>query len=134
VIWRLRVGLICGSGSGIDATIIISTRDTDGSLPGIETLPSDGKLMNNSRSRRRARARRASLEKTSQKTTGIGIATQLVKKRTVGNQVINGITDKASTGGTGSASVESGNQKVIVTKGGGRSRKVDKIYTKVDTL
>jgi hypothetical protein len=64
------------------------------------------------------------LQETSQKTTGVGIAMQLVKKRAVGNQVINGIADKASASGTSRTSIESGNQEVIIIKvGGGGSRK-----------
>jgi hypothetical protein len=39
------------SSSGIDATIIVSTRCTDATLPGIDTLPGCGDLMNGSSGR-----------------------------------------------------------------------------------
>jgi hypothetical protein len=125
---RVRVMCIHGSSGGIDAIIIISTRCTGGTLPGIDTLPGCGDLMNDSsrRGARRARARRASLKKTSQETTGVGIAAQLEKKRAVGNQVIDGIADKASARGTSSTRREGCNQEVIGTKGGSQNKGVNR--------
>jgi hypothetical protein len=66
----------------------------------------------NGSSRRGKRTPRWLLEETRQETTRVGVATKFVKKRTVSNQVIHGVTDEASA--LASTSIQSRKEEVSI--------------------
>jgi hypothetical protein len=99
--------------------MISSSSVTAGTLPGTKTLPGRRGHLTNQGSTTGGRrgtvvTTRRSLKKARKETTGSGITAELLKKGTVGNEMIDGTTDKA---GTSSTSIQ-GRKKKVGSVGG----------------